>query len=189
MRKNNPLTGWMDGIIAFVLIVTSLFGVRQRLGDLHPEKYTLLTRPDLRAASWIKDNLHPEANLLVNSFFAYGGYLIVGSDGGWWLPVLTKRHTTLPPLNYGTEQGFQTNYIKWVNELSTAIAEKGITHPEVMNMLKERKITQVYIGQQQGRVNYPGPTVLEPRQLADNPHFRTIYHQDRVWIFEVVQAP
>jgi hypothetical protein len=159
------------------------------LNDLHPERYALLTRPDLRAASWIKDNLHPEATLLVNSFFAYGGTLIVGSDGGWWLPVLTKRHTTLPPLNYGTERGPRPDYRQWINELTKTINEKGLTSSVVLNMLHERKITQVYIGQRQGRVNYYGPGVFDPRQLSEDPHFRAVYHQDRVWIFEVVQTP
>jgi hypothetical protein len=189
VRKNTRLSRWMEGLIALVLIGVSLLSLPQRLGALHPEEYALLTRPDLRAASWIKDNLHPEANLLVNSFFAYGGTLIVGSDGGWWLPVLTERHTTLPPLNYGTEKSSQSGYKQRVNELSKVIAEKGITHPDVINMLREQKITQVYIGQQQGQVNNPGPAVFDPRQLADDPHFRVIYHQDRVWIFEVVQIP
>jgi hypothetical protein len=189
VRKNYRLSKWMDGLIALVLIGVTLVSLPQRLDDLHPEWYALLTRPDLRAASWIKDNLHPNANLAVNSFFAYGGSLIAGSDGGWWLPVLTKRHTTLPPLNYGTESSSQSSYRQWVNELSKAITEKGITHPDVINMLHERKITQVYIGQRQGRVNYDGPVVFDPHQLANDPHFRAVYHQDRVWIFEVAQTP
>jgi uncharacterized membrane protein len=189
VRKNSRLPKWIDAMIALVLIGISILGVFQRVKDLHPERYALLTRPDMRAASWIKDNLHPEANLLVNSFFAYGGSLIVGSDGGWWLPVLTKRHTTLPPLNYGTERGPQPDYRQWVNELTKAISEKGLSHPDVLNMLYERKITQVYVGQRQGRVNYFGPAVFDPRQLVNDPHYRTVYHQDRVWIFEVVQTP
>jgi hypothetical protein len=189
VRKNARLPKWIDALIAIPLIGASLFSVSQRLNDLHPDQFSLLTRPDLRAASWIKDNLNPEANILVNSFFAYGGSLIVGSDGGWWLPVLTKRHTTLPPLNYGTERGPRPDYKQWVNELTQVILDRGLTHPDVLSLLQERKITQVYIGQQQGRVNYNGPGIFDPRQLAGNAHFRVIYHQDRVWIFEVVQSP
>ena len=189
VRKNARGSRLMDSLIALVLIGVTLLGLSQRLDDLHPELYALLTRPDLRAASWINDNLHPDANIAVNSFFAYGNTLVVGSDGGWWLPVLTKRETTLPPLNYGTERSSQSGYKTWINELSQAINDKGITHIDVINMLYERKITQVYIGQQQGRVNYYGLAVFDPRLLADDPHFRAVYHQDRVWIFEVVQTP
>jgi hypothetical protein len=185
VHKNPRLSRWIDGLITLVLIGVSLFCVPQRLNDLHPDQYALLTRPDLRAASWIKEHLDPEATILVNSFFAYGGTLIVGSDGGWWLPVLTNRPTTLPPLNYGTEAGINPNYKQWVNELTKAIVSKGITHPDVLAMLQARNITHVYIGQKQGRVNYNGPVILNPRELADDTHFKAVYHQDRVWIFEV----
>lgn len=189
VRKNTQFPKWIDAIIALVLLGISIVGVPQRLNDLHPEQYSLVTRPDLRAASWIKDNLHPAAKLLVNSFFAYGGTLIVGSDGGWWLPVLTDRHTTLPPLNYGTERGPQPDYMLWVNQLTKAIDDQGLTNPDVLRMLRDRKITQVYIGQRQGRVNYSGPAAFDPLQLANDPHFKAVYHQDRVWIFDVIQTP
>jgi hypothetical protein len=54
-------------------------------------------------------------------------------------------------------------------------------------MLRERGVTHVYIGQRQGRLNYDGPGILEPRQLLASPHFRPVYHEDRVWVFEVVR--
>lgn len=189
VRKNTQLIKWMDALTGLLLIGLSIIGLPQRLNDIQPARFSLATRPDLRAASWIKDNLHPDAVLLVNSFFAYGGTLIVGSDGGWWLPVLTQRHTTLPPLNYGTEQGSQSNYRQQVNALTKAIEEKGLTDPAVLSLLRDRKITQVYIGQLQGRVNYYGPAVFDPNQLSNNPNFKVAYHQDRVWIFNVVPAP
>jgi hypothetical protein len=189
VRKNTRLAQWVQTFMVLTLIAASLVGIPQRMKELHPERYALLTRPDLRAASWIQNHLDPDAGLLVNSFFAYGGTLIVGSDGGWWLPLLAKRHTTLPPLNYGTEKGFQPDYKKQVNELARVIAEKGPADSESLGMLQERKITHIYIGQQQGRVNYAGPDVLDPLQLSGDPHFRVIYHQDRVWIFEIAQTP
>jgi len=43
--------------------------------------------------------------------FAYGDSVIVGSDGGWWLPLLARRQTTLPPINYGSEQGVRADYL------------------------------------------------------------------------------
>jgi hypothetical protein len=53
----------------------------------------------------------------------------------------------------------------------------------VIAMLKERGVTHVYIGQQQGSVNSPG-ALLDPAQLLSDSRFRLIYHQDRVYIFE-----
>jgi len=126
---------------------------------------------------------------LVNSFFAYGDTVIVGSDGGWWLPLLSQRQTTLPPLTYGSEGGPHPDYIQWINALTTEIQNKGIAHPDVLALLRARGITYVYIGQRQGRVNYGGPYVLDPQQLLADPNFRLAYHQDRVWIFQIQQTP
>jgi len=52
-------------------------------------------------------------------------------------------------------------------------------------MLRERGIAYVYIGQRQGRVNDAGPYPLQPAQMLASPHFHPIYHQDRVWVFEM----
>jgi hypothetical protein len=47
-------------------------------------------------------------------------------------------------------------------------------------------VTHVYLGQQQGTVGYNGPMTLQPAQLAASPRFKAVYHEDRVWVFEVV---
>jgi len=155
------------------------------LRDFNVMAGALATRPDIRAAEWIQENTPQDARFLVNSFFAYGDTVIVGSDGGWWLPLLSQRQTTLPPLTYGSEGGPHPDYIQWINALTTEIQNKGIAHPDVLALLRARGITYVYIGQRQGRVNYGGPYVLDPKQLLASPNFRLVYHQDRVWVFEV----
>ncbi len=173
-------------LLVFVLIV-GVWGARQRLGDLQVMTSALATGPDIRAAGWIQENTPQDARFLVNSFFAYNDSSIVGSDGGWWLPLLARRQTTLPPLNYGSELGPRPDYVHWINTLTIEIQNKGIAHPDVLALLRARGITYVYIGQRQGRVNYGGPYVLEPEQLLASPNFRPVYHQDRVWVFEIVQ--
>jgi hypothetical protein len=135
---------------------------------------------------WIQENTSEEAVFLVNSFFAYGGSAIVGSDGGWWLPLLAERANTVPPLNYGIEQGPQFGYQEWVNDLTRQLQGAEMDDPTILAMLQERGITHVYIGQQQGRVNYTGPHVLDPNALLRSAYYRSVYHRDRVWVFEVV---
>ena len=90
----------------------------------------------------------------------------------------------LPPINYVSEQGPRSDYLAWINALPNAIRDNGVTAPAVISMLKERAITHVYIGQRQGRVNYDGPSVLQPELLLQDRHFQPIYHQDRVWVFQ-----
>jgi hypothetical protein len=150
------------------------------MGDMRVSQHALVTRSDLRAMAWIRENIPEDARFLVNSFFAYGGSVVVGSDGGWWLPLM-------PPLNYGTEQGPQPDYREWVNDLTRQIQGVGMDNSATLTMLRERGITHVYIGQQQGQVNYSGPETLDPEALLRSTHYRLVYYQDRVWIFEMVR--
>jgi hypothetical protein len=180
-------------ILALTLLIlvfgVSVWGARQRLGDLQVTTSALVTSSDVRAAEWLQKNTPLDARFLVNSFFAYGGSAIVGSDGGWWLPLLAQRQTTLPPLNYSFDQGPRPDYVHWINALTGEIQNKGVTHPDVLTLLRERGVSHVYIGQRQGRVNYGGPYVLEPGQLLASPDFHLVYHQDRVWVFEIITQP
>jgi hypothetical protein len=167
-----------------VLMVMALYGTRQRLSDLRTGTNSLLTRPDLHAVAWIRDNTPQNARFLVNSFFAYGGSVIVGSDGGWWLPLLTTRQSTLPPINYESEVGPIPDYKDWINLLTAEIQSRGVDDPQVQDLLKERGISYAYVGQLQGQVNSGGP-LFTPEQLLNSPYFQPVYHQDRVWIFEI----
>ena len=176
---------WVRSLAVVLLVGTGLAGTLRRMEDLQADRHAMVTRPDLRAMAWIRENTPEDARFLVNSFFAYGGSVIVGSDGGWWLPLLAGRANTVPPLNYGTEQGLWDSYRQWVNEVRAQIEEAGIDHPETLAMLRERGITYVYIGQQRGRVNYRGEDVLDPSVLAKSGHFQPIYHKDLVWVFGV----
>jgi len=171
---------------AMVMLLTlglGLWSARLRVTDLRASDHALVTRPDVRAAAWIQSNIPAEARFLVNAFFAYGDTLVVGSDGGWWLPLLAHRQTTLPPILYALEQGPRPGYREWINLLSTEIQDKGLEHADVVALLKERGVTHVYIGQRQGRVNNLEGPALKPEELLDSSHFRLLYHQDRVWVF------
>ena len=157
------------------------------MGDMHAAQHAMVTRPDLRAMVWIRENTPEDARFLINSFFAYGGGVVVGSDGGWWMPLLAERANTVPPLNYGTEQGPRPEYREWINEPTGQIQEVGGNGPETLALLRERGVTHVYVGQQQGRVFYSGPDVLGPEALLHSVHYRLVYHRDRVWVFGVVE--
>ncbi|MDY6877943.1 MAG: DUF6541 family protein [Chloroflexota bacterium] len=174
--------------LATLLVVgVGLGGARLRMEDIRVSQHALVTRPDMRAMAWIRENTPEDARFLVNSFFAYGGSVVVGSDGGWWLPFLTGRANTVPPLNYGTERGPEPDYREWVNDLTRQIQGMGIDDPATLTMLQERGITHVYIGQQQGRVNYGGPDVLDPETLLGSTRYQLVYYQDRVQVFRLVR--
>ncbi len=174
-----------EAVVMLLTLGLGLWSARLRLTDLQISNHELVTRPDVRAASWIQSNTPVEARFLVNSFFTYGGTLVVGSDGGWWLPLLAHRQTTLPPLLYAVEQGPRPDYREWINLLSAEIQQKGVEHADVIALLKERGVTHVYIGQRQGSVNNAGGLTLKPEELLASSHFGLLYHQDRIWVFAV----
>jgi hypothetical protein len=173
--------------LTILVIAFGLWGALKRLGDLNINAHALITRPDIRAMAWIRENTPKSAKFLINSFFAYGGSVVVGSDGGWWLPLLAGRANTVPPLNYGIEKGPRPDYRIWVNELTAQVQQFGIDSSEVLKLLRDHAVTHIYIGQQGGAVNYKGPKTLDPNVLLKSSHYRLIYHQDRVWIFEITQ--
>jgi hypothetical protein len=176
---------WVRVLLVLLLVGGGLAGARWRLGDMRIAQHALALQPDVEAMAWIRENTPPDARFLVNSFFAYGGSVIVGSDGGWWMPLLANRANTVPPLNYSGEQGPWPEYRLWVNELTQLIQDRGIDDQATLEELRKRGITHVYVGQQQGRVNYGGPHVLSPEVLNESPAYRPIYHRAQVWVFEL----
>jgi hypothetical protein len=176
----------IPALVLALTVALGLWGSSLRLNNIDVAQHALVTRPDLQAAEWIREHTPEDAVFLVNSFFAYGGTSVVGSDAGWWLPLLARRSTTLPPLTYASEGGPRPDYREWVNSLTAEILQAGIADPKVLDKLARRNVTHVYIGQQQGQVNYSGPR-LTAAALQESSHFKEIYHQDRVSIFEFVR--
>jgi hypothetical protein len=169
-------------LLALILMAGAVWSARLRLNTVDIRQFSLLTRPDLRAFDWIRKNTPDDSGFLVNSFFAFNNSLNVGSDGGWWLPLLTKRDSSTPPINYGTEKGPRPDFRLWINALPIAIQKEGLDSQSVKSMLGERGLNYVYIGQKQGSVNSPEP-LLDSSTLLKDPDFHLVYQQDRVWIF------
>ncbi len=172
---------WSGAALFLLAIGIGVYGGRQRVRDLSILPHTLAARPDMRAAEWIRSNTPTDACFLVDSFPAYGGSVVVGADGGWWLPLLAGRQTSQPPINYANERELWPGYVAWVNALTFAIQEKGVSHPEVLAMLKERNLQYIYIGQTHKAAN----ATLKVETLLQDARFRPVYHQDRVWIFAI----
>jgi hypothetical protein len=173
-------------VMTVLVLVIGLWGARQRLTDIHPLDYSLVTRPDFRAAEWIKKNTPQDAKFLVNGFPAFRDVAVVGADGGWWLPLISMRQNNIPPLPYISERVPDPGFITRTNDLVALVQAKGLDDPQVIDQLHQNHVSHIYIGQQQGRVNNPG-FVFSQQALLDSPHYRPIYQDDRVWIFEVLQ--
>lgn len=171
-------------MVIIVLIVGGIWGTGQRIRDLKPQIYALMTKPDMVSFDWIKNNTPTNAKFLVNSFLAYNQNAAVGSDSGWWLTYFTNRKTNLRPLNYMMEKNKNLQLIQNAKEISNAVNTLTLSDPNVLDLLQQSDITHVYVGQLQGKVNHPG-TPINPQTLTNNPNFDLVYQQDRIYIFEI----
>lgn len=170
-------------LVIFVIFGIAGWGTVQRMKDVDFAAHCLVTRPDERAARWISEHTPAQARFLVNGYLAYGGSSVVGSDGGWWLPLLALRSTTLPPLTYSAEVGPYPGYQASINSLYTAILHTGISNASVLQQLREQGVQYIYIGQYQK--DGPAAQLISLHELQANPVFEEIYHQDQVWIFKI----
>jgi len=179
-----PSGGTLLGII--LPILTLLGGWNQR-AILQPQVYSLVTYPDYRAMGWIQEHIPQEALFLVESFSIYGGSSAVGSDAGWWIPLLARRQTTMPP-QYAlmNENPIEPDYSRKVVDLVTLLEENPPDTKEGLRAICDWGVTHVYIGQTQGLTGSGARQLFSPQKLSYNPSFRPIYHRDRVWIFELV---
>ncbi len=155
----------------------------------------MVTHADIRAMAWIRENTSPDARVLVNTFPAYGGTLVAGTDAGWWLPLLAGRQTTLPPLTYGSEWGEREDYAHRVNTLAQTLRGRKLTNsapvkidlttPDARTTLREANIEYVYSGA------HPSPEKadrINTALLRESPAFRLVYQSGGVEIFQRVQT-
>jgi hypothetical protein len=149
--------------------------------------YDLVKPADLEAMAWIRGNTPQDARFLVNGFRVYQGNSIVGSDAGWWIPLLAGRENTMPP-QYAllTEREAEPGYGRRLVELVAGLENASLATSQGVQLACKEGITHVYVGQAGGRVGKPPPEPLFiPEQLAASSAFSVLYHRQGVWVFEL----
>lgn len=154
----------------------------------------LVTPADMQAMAWIREHTPPAARFVVNSFPAYGGTLVAGTDAGWWLPLLAQRASTLPPITYGSERSADPTYSQQVNELAAFLRERPLSDatpvqidlstPAALARLRAEGVTHVYSGAQA----FPPPQSadwIDTERLQSSPAFEQVYAKDGVQIFRL----
>jgi hypothetical protein len=172
-RRLSPL---LHAVIAVAILLLSLVGVKNALETVSSGN-VLVTAPDLQAMQWIEGNTPEAAKFLINHVFEYDDNVIVGSDGGWWIPLLAKRGNTVPPITYGHEAATDSDYIRKVNDLARYLEVSDLSSFETVQALRGNGITHVYIGPKGGHLP------LEVFEGSDA--YRLLYHKDRAWVFEL----
>jgi len=132
----------------------------------------LVTEDDLAACAWIREHTPEDALFLVNAR-EWQGDLVVGTDGGYWLPLLADRRTTVPCVFY--HHG-PPEYRATVTDLVHAVdGAPAVDDPALLAALRQAGVTHVYVGARGGR--------LLPRDLDGNPHYPTLYASGPVRVY------
>jgi hypothetical protein len=166
-----------------VLVFGLGLGLMRQTNIVKPD-YIMVTQPDLVAMDWIRANTPEDARFLVNGSLIYSGRSVVGSDAGWWIPLLARRQNTMPP-QYAllNEVPINPTYNQDIVSLVTRLQEIPLSSPEGISLLCQQGISHVYMGDRQGLVGQEAVPLFMPDEMLDSFAFSPQYHEDRVWIF------
>ncbi len=169
-----PIPNLKQLMLAIVIALIALWGAWGMLSVVNPGT-VLTTRDDVAAMGWIRRHLPPDARFLINVRHWQGG-TYVGTDGGYWIPLLTGRDTILPPAIYiyGSAE-----YVKGINNLAEAVvAIESFDEESTRQLLDDSGVTHVYIGARGGSITL--------QMLVGSPDYRPVYSNGAVWIFQVL---
>lgn len=164
---------WLGPALAAAALVLGLIGA-WRIVPIVNEQTVLATTDDLAAMQWIRTNTPPDARFLANAVPWQLG-LYRGSDAGWWIPLLTGRRCTLPPVLYSAAV---PAYVAEINEIVAAVSAGALPGGDRwQERCRELGIRYIYIGAKGGP--------LKPEKLCALPGLRVVYVHGPVWIFEL----
>ncbi len=175
---SSKFSPFIKNIIAPVLV--GALGISGIIGTLtYPTTLdSYLKASDLKAFEFINEDIPMDAKFMINIYrFNFSDILMVGSDGGYWIPLLTGRETVVPPMVFTNERVSDPIFVENLRMLGKLNGD--LTSPESLDMLSYQGITHVYIGERGGPIN--------PVDLLSSPYFKLVYESNSVYIFEYNQ--
>ncbi|MEZ4660273.1 MAG: hypothetical protein R2911_22165 [Caldilineaceae bacterium] len=136
------------GIAALVLIL-ALPAARLRINTWEPFRF-FVQPGDLTAMRWINENTPPDAAFAINTYFWLAN-APHGTDGGYWIPYFTGRHTTASamPINAA-----DFDYQEQVLQQSRAV-EALKSNLDALDTLYNMGIQYIYLGVLGGNFDPP----------------------------------
>jgi hypothetical protein len=176
-------------LILLIIIFLGAYGTWRQRDITKASTYALVTRPDIIAMDWIKENTQTNSRFLVEGTHINWVTNIVGTDAGWWIPLLANRDNTMPPqYAISNETPIEPGYSISLVNLIAKLEQTNLISKAGIKLLCDYGITHVYIGQEQGSVGNNGKPLFSPAELEKSAALRQIYHQDRVFIYAVEGA-
>lgn len=178
-------TNFAPALVGLLLVGLTAWGATQqvRVVDFF---HRLVWPADRVAFQWIEANTPADSRFLINGFSIYSGVLVVGSDGGWWLPFFTRRDATVPPASYYTEHNAEAGFIHRVDKVEEDV-RAGNGDPALLQAVLCRDgISHVYLGERRGEVGFGAAPLIQERWLVGNPAFALLFQEGaaQVWAFD-----
>jgi len=171
-------------VIRWLVIVFVLIGAISaviRFPGLIYTGYVYLRPGDLIVMDWIKNNTPPDALFLVNALqFDWQPGWLVGSDAGYWVPLLANRSSVVPPMIYPVEWAGTALLprLEVIERVSIETVSRGGASQKLCSLLASHGITSILADK-----SWPLAMYSSSKQAC----FRIVYNQDRIQIFEVVR--
>lgn len=175
---------WLDVVVFGCILATMHWSLGWQRQIIDPS-YQIITKADLKAMEWIKTHVPSETSILVNAFPSYGGSMVAGIDGGWWIPLLTHHQTNVPPTIYGSEAAEDPEFLHHIRDINARIRELSFGSPEMPTYLHSLGFDYIYDGPTTSGQPSNIPVLISPDMLQHNDSYELLYQQDGVAIWKV----
>lgn len=136
-----------------------------------------VTRNDIAALEWIRENTPEDAVFMVNTIhFSFNDQYVIGSDAGYWIPLLAGRQTVTVPMVYPTERLARADVFKNLVTMDKLSGE--FNSNQALDQMKQLGITYIYLGD----VDNPAHNQM----VASSPELVSIYQNGNSNIYKIV---
>jgi hypothetical protein len=164
----------IDAMAWIGIIILAIVGANS-ITSIIESTASYVKREDLQAMEWIRENIPQSSYFMVNTYhWDFLPEFVIGSDAGYWLPLLSSRKTITSPMIYVNERSTIPDFVEKITTLDQLSGH--LTTPEALDLLERRGITHVYIGKRGGSI--------EVEELLDSQDYKLLYKNDSVYIFQ-----
>jgi hypothetical protein len=159
---------------AILVLAAAIWGARGLTDVVNPATI-LATSGDRAALAWIAENIPEDAVFAVN-VWPWQSNTYAGSDGGYWIPVLTDRTSLLPPLLYSSSLPMETT--EQMNSLFLQLSQaETLYDPGLRTQLAGAGVTHLYLGARRH--------TLQAAEMEGRPFVQLLYAKDNVSIYAI----
>jgi hypothetical protein len=133
----------------------------------------IVTEDDIKSMGWIRENTDPTDGFVTNvRVWQFDTYM--GADGGYWIPLLTRRRTLVPPAIYSF--GTPNFYFQTQEALEQLASVTDAQDQHLSNLMRRHELKYVYLGAKGGQLNL--------KSFLDASGYGVVYSSGTVWIFQ-----